>query len=571
MNKQEEKVRYFIYCRKSSDAEDKQVQSIEEQERELNEFVQRNSLEIVGEPFKESKTAHHPGRSIFNGMMRKIEKGDANGLLVWHANRVSRNPIDSGIVIHLIDEKKLVHVRTPNHTYENTPTGKMMLALEFMMSKKDSDDKSAFVKNGLKTRYIKGFPNGIAKVGYINDPLGVKGDKKWFADHDKLNLVKQLWDRFLTGRYSAASLYEFAQNELGLRTIQRKKEGGKPIARSYIYTLLGDPIYAGFFFIKDEHGNEVRYELNQSIPRVITEEQYWRAQTMLGRKGRPRPSINKHSFAYTGVTKCGSCGGSVTAEHKYQLICSGCRYKFSYPNKTCCPRCQIEIEKMENPTYLHYVYYHCTKRKNHDCPEGSLQEECFNTSLASYFENYLKISPALRDWCIKHVDELVQNDKQNEYERRASLEKTITTKEKEYDALLEMKMKKQIEEDDFLRLKASKKAEIVGLRNNLLASGQADTGAFERARKAFDLAVGIAEIFKNGSLEEKQEAISEIGSNLILKDKNISVYNDNLFSAIINGLLEAKKKNSRFEPAKSEADKDKTKVFASVRPTLLRG
>jgi len=55
---------------------------------------------------------------------------------VWHANRVSRNPIDSGFIVHLIDEGKLVHVRTPSHIYGNTSTEKMMLALECMIAKR---------------------------------------------------------------------------------------------------------------------------------------------------------------------------------------------------------------------------------------------------------------------------------------------------------------------------------------------------------------------------------------------------------------------------------------------------
>ena len=39
---------------------------------------------------------------------------------------------------------------------------------------------------------------------------------------------------------------------------------------------------------------------------------------------------------------------------------------------------------------------------------------------------------------------------------------------------------------------------------------------------------------------------------------------------IINGLLSAKAQNHRFEPSKTPANKDKTEVFASVCPTLLR-
>ena len=227
---------------------------------------------------------------------------------------------------------------------------------------------------------------------------------------------------------------------------------------------------------------------------------------------------------------------------------------------------------MENPKYLHYIYYHCTKRKNPNCIEGSLGEDKMDEYTANYFENHLEISPALRDWCLKHLDDIEEDKKQNEFEIKSSLELVKKSKEKEYEELIKMKMKGLIEEDDFIRLKASLRVDIENTENslkNLNKSGNKES--IEKAKKAFNLAVGIAETFRNGEFEEKIEALSETCSNLTLKDKKLNITNENLFSIIINGLLEAKTKNIMFEPENCEADKDETEVFASVCPTMLRG
>ena len=67
-------IKYFIYCRKSSEDEERQVLSIEAQLAELREFAKQNNLFIVRE-YTESKTAKEPGREIFNQMLSEIEKG----------------------------------------------------------------------------------------------------------------------------------------------------------------------------------------------------------------------------------------------------------------------------------------------------------------------------------------------------------------------------------------------------------------------------------------------------------------------------------------------------------------
>jgi hypothetical protein len=65
---------YFLYARKSTDVEDKQVLSIESQVNELREFAKRENLEII-EEFSEAKTAKEPGRPIFSYMLKQIEGG----------------------------------------------------------------------------------------------------------------------------------------------------------------------------------------------------------------------------------------------------------------------------------------------------------------------------------------------------------------------------------------------------------------------------------------------------------------------------------------------------------------
>ena len=86
-------IKYFIYCRKSSEDEERQILSIEAQITELREYAKKEGLFVVRE-YTESKTTKEPGREIFNQMLEEIEKGNALRILAWNPDRLARNSID---------------------------------------------------------------------------------------------------------------------------------------------------------------------------------------------------------------------------------------------------------------------------------------------------------------------------------------------------------------------------------------------------------------------------------------------------------------------------------------------
>ncbi|OGE25312.1 hypothetical protein A3C26_00575 [Candidatus Daviesbacteria bacterium RIFCSPHIGHO2_02_FULL_39_12] len=91
-----------LYCKLTGEVrgilEDRQILSIESQIRELKEYALKYNLQVV-DILIESKSAHYPGREVFDEMLVHIKSGEANGLLVWHANRIARNSKDDGEVI----------------------------------------------------------------------------------------------------------------------------------------------------------------------------------------------------------------------------------------------------------------------------------------------------------------------------------------------------------------------------------------------------------------------------------------------------------------------------------------
>src|SRR5882672_420022 len=161
-------VPYFLYTRKSTDDEDRQVLSIESQLHELREFAERERLTVVAELI-EKRSAKTPGRPIFNDMMDRIEAGDAQGILAWHPDRLSRNGVDGGRITYALDTGKLSSLKFPSFWFENTSQGKFMLNMAFSQSKYYVDALSENTKSGLREKIRRGEFPGHAPIGYLND------------------------------------------------------------------------------------------------------------------------------------------------------------------------------------------------------------------------------------------------------------------------------------------------------------------------------------------------------------------------------------------------------------------
>jgi DNA invertase Pin-like site-specific DNA recombinase len=156
-NIQTENIRYCLYARKSSEAEERQALSIDSQIKEMLIDAQRDNLNIV-DIYRESHSAKDCGqRPIFNKLLTDIREGKFNGILVWHPDRLSRNAGDLGAIVDLLDQEKLIEIRTYSQRFTNNPNEKFLLMILGSQAKLENDNKSINVKRGLKTKCEMGY------------------------------------------------------------------------------------------------------------------------------------------------------------------------------------------------------------------------------------------------------------------------------------------------------------------------------------------------------------------------------------------------------------------------------
>jgi DNA invertase Pin-like site-specific DNA recombinase len=313
-------MKYFLYARKSTDTEDKQVLSIQSQLTEVREYAKKEKLEIAQE-FQEARTARSPGRPVFNEVIHRIEKGEAQGIIAWHPDRLARNSIDGGKIIYLIDTEKILDLKFPTYRFDNSAQGKFMLNIIFGQSKYYVDNLSENTKRGLREKVRLGEYPGFAPTGYLND----KG--KIIVDEATAPLVKKLYTLCAENKYSQNELRKLA-TALGLVS-KRKKT---PLSYSNVHRILTNPFYLGLF----EYKGEIFQGKHSAI---IDKELFDKVQEVL--KFRSRPSLTKkHYFVFRGFIRCAECGCQITAE-----IQKGHRYYHCGKKRDPCPQSSVFIRE----------------------------------------------------------------------------------------------------------------------------------------------------------------------------------------------------------------------------------
>jgi len=457
-------MRYFLYARRSTDEEDRQILSIEAQVTEVKEYAIKENLQIVQE-FIESKSAKVPDRPIFNEMMSLLQKGKADGIVAWHPDRLARNSLDGGKIIYLVDKGVINNLRFPTYRFDNTAQGKFMLSIAFGQSKYYVDNLSENIKRGIRQKVRNGVYPSLAPVGYLNEPKS----RNIVIDKDKAPFIRKIFELYATGDYTLDRLKDTITS-LGFRTTNDKM-----IGVSKLRLILTNPFYYGMF----KYWNELFEGTHEPI---ITKKLFEKCQQVMKQRGKSRKA--KHRFIFRGFMKCGECGRMITAEiHK------------------------------------DYIYYRCTKRYT-TCSQKYIREEVLVKQIKGIFQ---KVS-LCDDWTNRILKELGKDkirDVQSSHPHQQNLERDIASIDTKINRLVDIYLEGALSKEEYTK----KKGELLNIKKDLqerrrdFADGS--NNWFEQARSFVTLLNRASCVMRGGNLESQKEFLEKIGSNFILKERRL--------------------------------------------------
>ena len=525
MQRNATQLKYVLYARKSSESEDRQVQSIDDQVKRLKQLAADLKLEIA-QIVTESKSAKIPNnRPLFEEMINQLENGEADGILCWQINRLSRNPIDSARIQWLLQQGRIRSIQTVDRVYK--PEDNVLLfSVESGMANQFVLDLSKNVKRGMRSKVEKGFYPHKAPAGYLNDVA----NRRIVTDLERFPLLKRTWDSMLTGNYTAPQVLEMLNHQWGYRSRKSKREGGKPMATSGIYKLFTNLFYTGYF---EWNGNQYK---GQHKP-MVTLVEYDRVQTLLWRKGNPRRQ--RHTFAYTGMIRCGECGCMITAETKNKFI------------------------KSTGET-RQYTYYRCTKkRRDVKCSQPFIRDTTLEKQIDVELAK-ITILPEFRDWALEKLNRCNDAEIEQRTKIHESLSRAVLDTQAQLDNLTKMRYRDLISDTEYIKERKPLQSELARLKERL---GEVENRAetwLELTEKTFQFATYARSHFINGDAQTKKAILRALGSNFLLKDGKLALQAKKWLLPIAEKYPALEAEYLRLELGKKPMNKIKNEAKASL-------
>ena len=466
-------MKYIIYCRKSSEDEDRQAQSLETQLSLLEECAKRDSLDVV-DVLQESRSAKNSNnRPQFNSMIERIKNNEVDGILVAHLDRLSRNGSESAIITNLLEQGKLKEIKTPSNTF-NSAQDILFMDINFAFSSYYSRNLSIRVKEGNLTKLKRGeFPNR-APFGYINK------DGKIHPNPPKSETVKKIFELYATGNYNLRQLAKT------LHTLGYFSQTGIKFGKSALDRTLKNRLYIG----EIPYGDKIYKGIHTPL---ISVELFNKVQDIRLNVARPKPK--KYDFPYRGFVKCAVCGCMFTASMKIK------------------------------PSLKQYIYYYCTNGK-FVCNQHKkyLKDSGVEALAQGIFDNLSElVSSEVAQLSLETYCQSLKDDSSINNQVKTNIDILINKNKVKQDKLLDLLLEEKITQEKYdLKLKELEIEEKDLKKQKTNIKNIDPDVTLELLQNFKNEAISLSKVFFEGDDEVKQDLLKSALWNFSIKDEKVA-------------------------------------------------
>ena len=318
----QKKLRVAAYARVSVDT---LHHSLAAQVSYYSSLIQKNpAWEYAGvyadEGITGTSTAH---RTEFKRLIADCNAGKIDLVLVKSISRFARDTVDCLHTVRQLKEKGIA-VRFERENIDSmSEDGELLLTLLASFAQEESRSIGDNIRWSVRRRFAEGIPNGHkAPYGYTLD------GETFRIIHAEGKIVKEIYRRYLAGE----SAYAIAKSLAGRGVTGRQ---GRPIEQTTVKDILSNCSYTGTMalqknYISEGHirkrnkGELPLYLVDGVFEPLVSKEDFDKVQEI--RKRRAAQSCNRNSvrMSFSGMVKCGCCGGGFSRRNAVKYRRWGC-------------------------------------------------------------------------------------------------------------------------------------------------------------------------------------------------------------------------------------------------------
>ncbi len=330
--------RLALYTRVSTIEQSEEGYSIDEQERLLMSWAEKNNYEV----YKCYSDRGISGKDIKNRpalkeLLKDAEEKKFDMVISWKINRISRKLAD---VLKIVDilEKNDITFKSYSEPFEtDTPAGKMQFQMMALIGEFERGTIAQNVKMGMCAKAKAGEWCGGRVLGYDLIPVENQEGAKRRKTKLTINEIEARSVRLIFNEYSNGKGYKAITNQLNKLGYKTKK--GNDFSVGSIREILTNPVYIGKvrYNVRQNWSEKRRRNINANpiitdgVHEPIIDEVLWdKVQAIMeSKKGKPS-RIYDGEYPLTGILRCPKCGAGMVISRTTNKLADGTKKRIAY-------------------------------------------------------------------------------------------------------------------------------------------------------------------------------------------------------------------------------------------------
>jgi site-specific DNA recombinase len=299
-----------IYCRVSTDAQEKEGTSLQTQLESCLAYCQSKGYEVT-QRFTETYSGLSLERPQLDRLRELVRDHAIDVIVCYSLDRLSRDPVH-GVIITQELERHGIALEAVTETVDSTEVGKLITYIRGFASKLEAAKIRERTMRGKRARAREGrIPSGGGTRIYGYDYVKVSQENggRRVINEIEASWVRQMYNWLINeGLSTNAIVYR-------LRALGAPTKSGKIWAKHSVQKILTNPAYTGKFYAFTSIGHKAFtrpetdwIEIKGVTPPIISEETFGAARCQLQANRSKTVPTTKYQYLLRGHLRCGQCG-----------------------------------------------------------------------------------------------------------------------------------------------------------------------------------------------------------------------------------------------------------------------